>query len=149
MGQEVKSKTTFQKTKPNSMDQGIREATKCLAGSKVRVGMDESTASKQAATQNLVFQGFPGGPVVKNLPADARDAGPIPGQGRSHLPQSNWARVPQLLRLHSRAREPQLRKPACLEPLLRNEKPLQGDAHTCNLESSPRALQLEKDHVQQ
>ena len=27
--------------------------------------------------------GFPGGSVVKNLPADARDAGSIPGSGRS------------------------------------------------------------------
>ena len=64
------------------MDQDIKETTKCLVGSKVRVGMDESTASKQAATQNL-FQALPGGPVVKKLPANARDAGstpePIPG----------------------------------------------------------------------
>ena len=27
--------------------------------------------------------GFPGGPVVKNVPANARDAGLIPGLGRS------------------------------------------------------------------
>ena len=27
--------------------------------------------------------GFPGGTVVKNLPADSRDAGLIPGSGRS------------------------------------------------------------------
>ena len=27
--------------------------------------------------------GFPGGSVVKNLPANARDADPIPGSGRS------------------------------------------------------------------
>ena len=104
MGQEVKSKTTFQKTKPNSMDQGIRETTKCLAGSKVRVGMDESTASKQAAAQNLVFQGFPGGPVVKNLPANARDTGSVPV--RDH-PTCRRATGPVCHNyLHSRAREP-------------------------------------------
>ena len=34
-------------------------------------------------------QGFPGGAVVKNLPADAGDKGSIPGPGRSHMPQSN------------------------------------------------------------
>ena len=29
------------------------------------------------------FRGFPGGAVVKNLPANAGDAGSIPGSGRS------------------------------------------------------------------
>ena len=33
--------------------------------------------------------GFPGGPVVKNLPVNVGDAGLIPGQGRSHMLQSN------------------------------------------------------------
>ena len=32
---------------------------------------------------------FLGGAVVKNPPANARDTGSIPGQGRSHMPQSN------------------------------------------------------------
>ena len=31
---------------------------------------------------------FPGGPVVKNLPANAGDMGSSPGPGRSHMPQS-------------------------------------------------------------
>ena len=43
--------------------------------------------------------GFPGGAVVENLPANAGDAGSSPGLGRSHMPQSNWAREPQLLSL--------------------------------------------------
>ena len=34
-------------------------------------------------------RGFPGGAVVKNLPANARDKGSTPGPGRSHMPQSN------------------------------------------------------------
>ena len=34
-------------------------------------------------------QGFPGGAVVRNLPANAGDTGLIPGLGRSHMPQSN------------------------------------------------------------
>ena len=33
--------------------------------------------------------GFPGGTVVKNPPANARDTGLRPGLGRSHMPQSN------------------------------------------------------------
>ena len=32
---------------------------------------------------------FPGGAVLKNLPANAGDTGLIPGLGRSHMPQSN------------------------------------------------------------
>ena len=32
----------------------------------------------------MVLEGFPGGTVVKNLPANARDLGSIPGSGRSH-----------------------------------------------------------------
>ena len=32
---------------------------------------------------------FPGGTVVKNLPANAGDTGSSPGPGRSHVPQSN------------------------------------------------------------
>ena len=32
---------------------------------------------------------FPGGAVVKNPPANARDTGSSPGPGRSHMPQSN------------------------------------------------------------
>ena len=34
-------------------------------------------------------RGFPGGAVVKNLPARAGDTGSRPGPGRSHMPQSN------------------------------------------------------------
>ena len=37
-------------------------------------------------------QGFPGGPVVKNLPCNAGDTDLIPGPGRSHIP---WATKPR------------------------------------------------------
>ena len=43
--------------------------------------------------------GLPGGTVVENLPANAGDMGSSPGLGRSHMPQSSWAREPQLLSL--------------------------------------------------
>ena len=33
--------------------------------------------------------GFPGGAVVKNLPANAGDIGSSPGPGGSHMPRSN------------------------------------------------------------
>ena len=39
------------------------------------------------------------GHMVENLPANARDTGSSPGLGGSHMPQSNWAREPQLLSL--------------------------------------------------
>ena len=73
---------------------------------------------------------FPGGAVVKNPPANAGEMGSSPGLGRSHMLQSSYARVPQLLRLHSRACKPQLLKPMCLAPVLHtrrshcNEKPV-------------------------
>ena len=44
-------------------------------------------------------EGFPGGAVVENLPADAGDTGSSPGLGRSHMPRSSWACEPQLLSL--------------------------------------------------
>ena len=47
----------------------------------------------------ICLPGFPGGAVVENLPANAEDTGSSPGLGRSHMPQSNWAREPQLLSL--------------------------------------------------
>lgn len=74
-------------------------------------------------------EGLPGGSVVKNLPASAGDTGSIPEFGRSHRSRSNWACVPQLSTLCSRAWEPQLLKPMHPRPLLhdkrshRNEKP--------------------------
>ena len=38
---------------------------------------------------NNLPEGFPGGAVVKNLPASAGDTGSSPGPGRSHMPWSN------------------------------------------------------------
>ena len=46
-----------------------------------------------------IQEGFPGGAVVENLPANAGDTGSSSGVGRSHMPRSNWAREPQLLSL--------------------------------------------------
>ena len=49
------------------------------------------------------MEGFPGGTVVKNPPANAGDTVSSPGLGRSHIPRSNKARAPQILSLLSRA----------------------------------------------
>ena len=72
--------------------------------------------------QECIDQGFPGGAVVKNPPANARDMGSSPDLGRSHMPRNNKARAPQRMSLRSRAREPQLLKPTGLEPVLRNKR---------------------------
>ena len=56
--------------------------------------------------------------MVGNPPANAGDTGSGPGLGGSHMLRGNWAREPQLLSLCSRAREPQLLKPARLEPVV-------------------------------
>ena len=67
--------------------------------------------------------GFPGGAVVKNPPASAGDTGSSPGPGRSHMPQSNQARAPQLLSLRSTACMPQLLKPMLRNKTSQQEKP--------------------------
>ena len=71
-------------------------------------------------------QDFPGGPVVKNLPANAGDTGSISGLGRFHMLWASYAHEPQLVKPdHSRACAPQ------------QEKPPQWEAHERQLESSP------------
>ena len=44
------------------------------------------TSPPSLCEKNLILQGFPGGAVVKNLPANAGDTGWSPGPGRSHMP---------------------------------------------------------------
>ena len=39
--------------------------------------------------QKWAEEGFPGGAVVENLPANAGDTGSSPGLGRSHMPRSD------------------------------------------------------------
>lgn len=61
--------------------------------------------------KKIKIQDIPGGTVDTNPPANAKDTGPIPGPGGFHVAQSNWAHVPQLLGLSSRAHQPQLLRP--------------------------------------
>lgn len=74
---------------------------------------------------------FLGGALGKQPPAKAGDTGWIPYLGRSHVPRSNEARIPQLLTL------------ACPGTRAPQEKPPQWAACTSRLESSSRSVQLE------
>ena len=71
----------------------------------------------QQSIKTSTSRDFPGGAMVKNLLASAGDTGSSPGPGKPHMPQSNKARAPQLL------------KPTRLEPMFcskrshRKEKP--------------------------
>ena len=78
------------------------------------------------------FLGFPGGAVVENLPANAGDTGSGPGLGRSHMPQSSWAREPQLLSL----RVWSLCSATSEAAMVRGPR--------TTMKSGPRLLQLEK-----
>ena len=84
--------------------------------------LEQQPLKKLHKKYNQKHRDFPGGAVVKNLPANAGDTGLSPAPGRSHMPRGSWACAPQLLRLRSRALEPQLLKPACLEPVLHNKR---------------------------
>ena len=53
---------------------------------------------------------FPGGPVVKSLPANAGDVGSVPGLGSFHVPQDDYTQVPRLL------------SPCTLEPMPRSKR---------------------------
>ena len=57
-------------------------------------------SKKSPSSTHLIYKGgrVPGGPVVKNLPADAGDVCSVPGPGRSHMPWDNQAQVPHLLK---------------------------------------------------
>ena len=85
------------------------------------------------------LSGFPGGLVVKNLPANAGDMGSTPDLGTFHMPQEYKAHESQLLSPHAAAAHSTPR--ACA---LRREKPLQWEARVPHLESSPHLPQLEE-----
>ncbi|KAJ8784114.1 hypothetical protein J1605_008614 [Eschrichtius robustus] len=74
-----------------------------LGGTEVLPPGNSMTSAVASIVEHLLCQapcqGFPGGAVVENLPANAGDTGLSPGLGRSHMPRSNWAREPQLLSL--------------------------------------------------
>ena len=64
---------------------------------------------------------FPACAVVKNPAANAGDMGSIPGPGRSRMPRSHQARVPQLLRPRAATTDARMRRAHALQ----QEKPPQ------------------------
>ena len=52
---------------------------------------------RQVRVLQVQTSDFPGGPVVKNPPTNARDVGSFPGPGRVHMPRGNQCHGPQLL----------------------------------------------------
>ena len=90
--------------------------------------MDSSQVIPISLSSSLYWD-FPGGPVVKNLPASAANTSLIPGPARSYMPHGNWAQEPQLLKpARPRACAPQ------------REKPPQRETHALKLEHSLHSL---------
>ena len=57
-----------------------------------------------------IFEDFPDGLAIKNLPVNAGDTGSTPGLGQSHMPWGNIVPKPQRL------------NPQALEPVLHNRE---------------------------
>ena len=79
---------------------------------------------------------FPGGPVVRNLTANAGDTGLNPGPGRSHMPWSSKSYIAQV-------------PSSCAYSLCstRGATTMRNSRTTAN--SSSCSLQLEKAHIQE
>ena len=73
----------------------LAESAGLIAGWGTGILNATSHGPKIKKKKNL--QVFPGGPGVKNQPANAGDMGSIPGLRRWHRPRSHEANVPQLL----------------------------------------------------
>ena len=92
---------------------------------------------------------FPGGPVVKNLPASAEDTGSISGPGRSHMSTGNWACASQLLSSQSRAHKVKLLNPMYLQPMLHDKKSHHDEKPKHRNGEEPCSPQVEKAQMQQ
>ena len=55
----------------------------------IYICIDTGEGERDSLFFKISSRDFPGGPMVKNLPANAGDTGSIPGLGRSHMPSSN------------------------------------------------------------
>ena len=78
--------------------------------------------------------------MVENLPANAGDTGSSPGLGRSHMPRSGWARVPQLLSLRVWSLCPATGGAA----IVRGPRTAMKSSPRTAMKSGPHLLQLEK-----
>ena len=84
-------------------------------------------------SKNQAKRDVPGGPVVKNLPANAGDSGSTPELGRFLMQQGNQSHAPQLL------------KPGAPQDSWSATR----EAHAPRLESRPHPPQLERACTQQ
>ena len=60
-----------------------------MTNKNIKISKSVFEISKKIDSTVLIMGDFPGGTVVKNLPANAGDMGSSPGPGRSHMPWSN------------------------------------------------------------
>ena len=82
---------------------------------------------------------FPGGPVVKNPPANAGDIGLIPGLGGSHMPRGNQARGVPTTAAHA----PRACATATRSPAHHNQRAAAPPPHTATRES-PHAAKTQQ-----
>ena len=75
--------------------------------------------------KNPKSRDFPGGAVVENLPANAGDTGSSPVSGK--IPHAAEQVSPCATTAEAHA--PQLLKPTCLEPVLRNKRSHRNEKH--------------------
>ena len=54
-----------------------------------QVNFEDVMLCEKSQSLKNTYWGFPGGAVVKSLPANAGNTGSNPGLGRSHMPWSN------------------------------------------------------------
>ena len=69
--------------------QSLIRKVRCYKPCNVRRKKKTRKKTTNKTEVNNLPEGFPGGAVVKNLPASAGDTGSSPGPGRSHMPWSN------------------------------------------------------------
>ena len=85
----------------------------------------------------MYSDGFPGGPVVKEPAWQHRDTGSIPGLGRPHMPWSDQARVPQLLKPSTPSRCSSTRGAAAVRS---PHTTLKGSPHLPQLDTTRKSL---------
>ena len=66
-----------------------RTVWRVLKKLKIELPFDPAMPLLGIYPEKTIIQGFPGGAVVENLPANAGDTGSSPGLGRSHMLRSN------------------------------------------------------------
>ena len=79
----------YTQLKVTGMISANKRSTEKRSGNKFSWNILEKTHFLEVVIEELFAGDFPGGAVVKNLPANAGDTGSIPGPGRSHMLWSN------------------------------------------------------------